>query len=739
MMHFTQRVVSATLVFAAAAAVSLAGCGGGGGGIAGVPAPAPAATTPAPGNVGTLASTTLAITIPVPPTSSASARTPAYVSAATAKLVFTVNGNPAGLNAAQLTYIGTQFGTKTVTLGSGNCPGSGPWTCTYTFNLPPATYNLTLSAQDSSGNVLSQETSNIVIAPAVNNNASVVLIAQPTSMTIATSGSTAYLIGPHTVASGNTEMLLRPPSGTTATTQNYTVVLKDHAGNTVTGSGFPTMTVVASGNTDVTVSNVVQASGTSTPYSFTLNASPSAATPTSTTPTTITVKFADPGSNGITALQQTFNAINGQMFAVNGTVGGSTPAIQLYGYGDGTFSQFGATITGGSYLSQSPDFIALDGNYDLFIGLQVAGAIAEPYNGAVYKIPFANLGSATPAAIQYTFGSSKLEPDQFSEMTVTPAGAVVLANNVDDCTEGDTGNINAEPDAMIYAQAGSTEFTFGWNNIGPISGDCGQAQSAITSAVAFTNAASNVVGLAGIDQYNTNGINSDNGYAVFVYFTNPGGSATQTTCDVPGTPGTATVACWEVDASSNVNSTFSARSAWDQFNQRYVVANSVETGTTSTVISFPATSGVISTTSNVLGTISGGTAYPTVLSLAASRNGYVGVPYDTTSNSEVNIYNDTSSPTTIENGFTGSPALLYQDTNTTQTGFISSTTSAAFYMAGLNSSNASLVEMYSTSSSTPIASLNLGSFAIRSVGSGPDARRRTPFSRRHATTGGLHG
>jgi hypothetical protein len=731
--HVARRARASTLFAAAAATISLAGCGGATRSI-----PAPVVTTPAAGNVGTLGSTTLTITIPARPGTSGSsaARKPSYVSASTAQLAFTINSTSSPtLTSQQLAYANTQFGTKTLTLGNSTCPanGNGSYTCTFTFQIPPATYNLTLSAEDSSGNVLSQETSNIQITVAQNNAASVVLVAQPYTMTITTAGSTAYLIGPHTVASGNTEMLLRLPSGTAATTQSYTVALKDHDGNAISGSGLPTMSVTASGNTDVIVSSTTQASGTSTPYAFTLAAGPAQATPESTTPTNINVTFTDPGNNGITSLQQTFTAINGELMAFAGELN-SAPAIEIYGYGDATFLQFGATITGGAELSQLPDQVQFDGSYNLYAD-HAANAGDPNENGTVYKIPFANLGGSAPAVTAYTWGSPKLEPNDITEMDVTPAGAVTLSNNSQDNTVDGSSNPNEEPDAIIYAPAGGTEFTFGWNNVGAYSGE--GTQAAVAGAVSLTNPSSVLFGFAGVEEFNSS---YPNGFAAFVYTANPGAGASNVTCDIPGTPGVATTPCWEVDTTSNIASNFIARGIWDYTNQKYVVANSTQqTSYTEHIVSFAASGNVMSTTSTVLGSISGGSSDPTVDVLAVSRNGYVAIPYESppaTKSGVLNIYNDATNAAVEETFVSATAYGQYENFNsgTNAVGFVSGTGSgfAFYYIAENINAGTYLLFVNSPIQADPIAALSFGSFTPNYVSGGTQARRRAPLNYRRS-------
>lgn len=167
---------------ASVATVSLAACGGSHGST--LPQPAAISSTAPASFMGPLADAAFKITIPVPTTSS-KARRPAYVSAATTKIVFTLNSDTVGLTGAALTTFNTTtLGAKAVTLGSATCPGSGPWTCTLTIKLPPGTDNVTMSAQDGSSHILSQQVKNFTVVAAIANSFTVTLDANADVMTV---------------------------------------------------------------------------------------------------------------------------------------------------------------------------------------------------------------------------------------------------------------------------------------------------------------------------------------------------------------------------------------------------------------------------------------------------------------------------------------------------------------------------------------------------------------------------
>jgi hypothetical protein len=224
----------ASSVFAIAISASLAACGEGSHSRS-VPPPVPSAIA-APEYSGPLADATLTITIPVPTTSS-STRRPAYVSSSTSKIVFTLNTttNP-NMTPAQVTAFNTsQLGAKAVTLGSATCPGSGPWTCTFTIKLPPGSDNITVSAQDAANNILSQQKSSLNVAAGTANSFGIILDANANTMTIG--ASSGYCAGTFNVSAGQTVATVGS-SGVT-----FNVSYADLAGKTVIGPGLPLLTV----------------------------------------------------------------------------------------------------------------------------------------------------------------------------------------------------------------------------------------------------------------------------------------------------------------------------------------------------------------------------------------------------------------------------------------------------------------------------------------------------------------
>src|ERR1700681_544130 len=218
------KVLSSAL--ACVAAASLASCGGGGSHSTALPQPAPTSTASSAAYTGPLSDATFKITIPVP--TSAKARRPAYVSSSTTKIVFTLNSDTVGLSGAALTTFNTtNLGAKAVTLNSATCPGTGPWTCTLTIKLPPGTDNVTISAQDGSSNILSQQIQNFTVVAATANSFSTTLDANAATITV--TGTQACQIGTVGAAYGSV--------GTTPVT--FTVSYTDPAGKTIVTPGLP--------------------------------------------------------------------------------------------------------------------------------------------------------------------------------------------------------------------------------------------------------------------------------------------------------------------------------------------------------------------------------------------------------------------------------------------------------------------------------------------------------------------
>jgi hypothetical protein len=161
----------------AAALVLFAGCGGGGGGT-GVPGPV---ATPQPTGTpaGPQTAVSLAITIPAPLSPSARARSPRYVSPATAQIRVAVNGGTpqtftAGAGAA---------------CPAGTIPASG--TCTvYSVQAPAGTDTFTVTLLDGTGHVLSQGSTTVTIVANTTNTVSIVFDGVAASVAVVLTNAT---------------------------------------------------------------------------------------------------------------------------------------------------------------------------------------------------------------------------------------------------------------------------------------------------------------------------------------------------------------------------------------------------------------------------------------------------------------------------------------------------------------------------------------------------------------------
>ena len=232
-------------VLASVAALSLSACGGDGSHSTTLPQAAALATAaPAP-YTGPLADTMFTITIPLPKTGSDASRSPRYVSASTTQLRFTlISATASGLSTAgQInSFNTTNLGVKTITLGSAQCPGSGPWTCTLPLRLPPGTDNMKISAENSSAAVYAQQQQNFTVTAGIQNSLTTVLDANVATMALNT--TSGFCAGTFTVANSGTV----PTVGTQALTFN--AAYKDSAGNTIptNAPGRPVLKV--NGHTD---------------------------------------------------------------------------------------------------------------------------------------------------------------------------------------------------------------------------------------------------------------------------------------------------------------------------------------------------------------------------------------------------------------------------------------------------------------------------------------------------------
>jgi hypothetical protein len=329
-----------TLTALVTSASLLAGCGGGGSHMSALPQPV-ASQAPTASYNGPLADATFRITIPVPSKTSARLRQPSYVSSSTTKVVFTLNSAtiPGMTGATLATFNTTNLGAKAVTLGGAQCPGGGPWTCTLTIKLPPGTDNLTMAAEDSSNNVLSQQIATFTVVVATANNFSTVLDANLGVMTVNGSGSCQS--GPVGAAFGSV--------GTSPITFNVTYV--DPAGASVRAPGLPKLEIQDNTATYQTASGTVNGTGGTVGFTINQAAQTFTLTPSNSTTTnaSINVKAVPANSTG---------SSDGLAFSATKTFAFSTgtappshqflAAVEQTGVGSGKVDFFNITLDGTS-------------------------------------------------------------------------------------------------------------------------------------------------------------------------------------------------------------------------------------------------------------------------------------------------------------------------------------------------------------------------------------------------------
>ncbi len=403
----------ASSVLAIAVSASLAACGGGSHGAA-MPQMAPT-VSPAPSYNGPLADATLTITVPVPTTTS-STRRPAYVSSSTSKIVFTLNTttNP-NITPAQVTaFNASQLGAKAVTLGSAPCTGTGPWTCTITIKLPPGSDNITVSAQDASSNILSQQIQTFTVtaggSAAGANNFSLILDAN--AATMALSASSGYCAGGFTVSNGQTV----PTVGTSPVTFNASYT--DLAGKTIVGPGLPLLKVNGS-STSGTIT------GTGGNVNFTVNQAAQTIALTATTTSTsasipVTVTHADSNgtSDGLTLTQALSFTFQSGPAPPSSFLASAEQVINSSGVTTGgRIDLFTVNLASDTFAAYSPSSLAVQ-----------PGPSGSNYNNSDVDFPNDLIFDANGDLLIANGGGSVSGVD-FGNFACVPAGAITTGAN----------------------------------------------------------------------------------------------------------------------------------------------------------------------------------------------------------------------------------------------------------------------------------------------------------------------
>jgi hypothetical protein len=428
-------------VLSIAVATSLAACGGGGSHVSAVPQAQPTTSSSA-AYTGPLSDATFKITIPVPATS-AKARRPAYVSSSTTKIVFTLNSATiAGMTGATLaTFNTTNLGAKAVTLNSATCPGSGPWTCTLTIKLPPGTDNVTISAQDGSSNILSQQVQNFVVVVATANSFSTTLDANAATITV--TGSQACQIGTVGTAYGSV--------GTTPVT--FTVSYTDLAGKTIVAPGLPKLEIQDGSAVYQSASGTIGSGGTGVSFTINQAAQTFTITPNSTSSSvTINVKaiqadsnvpvdtnpdglsfartksytfqtgVAPPTHNFLGAIEQ-LTLSSGQVDFFNVTLGGNSPGSDTFAaFSPATLAVTASTNQAGVNDVDNPSDLRWDTNGDLLIA---NGGGAPGDNGNMACVPVGAIATGANASTTVTANVDAPVSIAYD----TRDGSVALANN----------------------------------------------------------------------------------------------------------------------------------------------------------------------------------------------------------------------------------------------------------------------------------------------------------------------
>jgi hypothetical protein len=460
------------------AAASLAACGGG----SHSALPQQAAAVPNAPYLGPLADATFKITIPPPPKSSGKLRRPNYVSSSTSKIVFTLN-TASRLTAGQVTSFNTSsLGAFAVTLNSATCPGSGPWTCTLTIKLPPGSDNLTIQAEDSSNNVLSQQIQTFTVTVGGSgsgaNSFSTTLDANANVMTVAT--TSGFCASSFNISNGQSV----PTVGTSLLTFN--VSYTDLAGKTIIAPGRPILSV--NGHTDDNGGAGYTITGTGgnatvkvnqSTQSYTLQATTSnttatinvAATPANTNTTsdglgfnkTLSYTFQSGPAPPASFLADAEQIINGSGVVTGGTIHLWTLSLGASDtFTAGSPSSLASTNPGAGPDVDFPNDLLFDPNADLLIanggagnpdfgnfacvpagaittGANVATVIASGGNTNTFDDPqFLALGTDSSVAITNTSFGSGNTPD-LAEFILSGTYVAAPSRNILHSTYGSAG------------------------------------------------------------------------------------------------------------------------------------------------------------------------------------------------------------------------------------------------------------------------------------------------------------
>ncbi|HEY0393580.1 MAG TPA: hypothetical protein VGD01_03710 [Candidatus Elarobacter sp.] len=450
MIRLGNKVFSSVL--ACTVAVALAACGGRGSQSA-LPSAvqAPSGIVPA----SELVAATFTIKIPAPTTTSATARRPAYISAATKSVRVNMTANAAGV------AITSQFNTLTQVTNPGTapaapCTGSGPWTCVITVQVPPGsdtftftTYDDTTGTGTGASHILSQQIQTLTVVKGKANALTVTFDANT---------GTVNVLGSQPCQAGTVIASSYGSVGTSAV--NLNVQYLDLAGQTIIDPGKPDLSVFDS--TSGTYKTTGTINGTSGHADFTVNSSAQTLTltPSSSTVTGVTVNVKAtpknstgssdglpaggviksftfstgpaPGSGFMAAIEST-GAFTGQvdLFTVT-LVNGGTDQINPYVTSGGgtTLARTASLNESGHFDVDNPEGLQFDVNGDLLIAN--GGSTTGGDNGNLACVPAGSiatgLANATTNSQNVDLGSPQ------NPLAYLTDGTAVLANNPTNAT-----------------------------------------------------------------------------------------------------------------------------------------------------------------------------------------------------------------------------------------------------------------------------------------------------------------
>lgn len=330
-----QTIFRTTL--SAALAASLTACGGGGSaGTSGGPVPVPQPTQTPPSN---LVSAKFTIVVPAKSSSRRAARKPFYVSSATQSITITLTSvDGSAPNVSPLSVTANVSGSTC--MPSSPCVISGPAS-------PPGqldAYTITtFDSGNGTGNQLDTGTTSMTPVPSQDNNASVTLQGIP--YTVSISGvPTAW----HANTSGQT--------------QNLTITVADHSGETITGSYANSVRIT---DPDIETTNGTHLSGTHTGSGCT-----SSCVDVTADTDTVTLNYGGLAENAIslsssganlgTAGSATFTPLLNAITSDAGNSlsqynGGTTPGVDLFSTDSGSGVGYSGSVKYGELgFSNSP-------------------------------------------------------------------------------------------------------------------------------------------------------------------------------------------------------------------------------------------------------------------------------------------------------------------------------------------------------------------------------------------------